>query len=262
MAKRASMSLSGQASVGSLVVFEGASADQRSARQGAGRSRRWDERKDAFLREHYPTSKSAVLAEVLGCTLRQVYARAHALGLKKDEKFLVSPQSGRLQPGDRRGASNWFKPGVEAWNRGVQGRTGTQDACRQTQFKPGSKPHNWLRIGSLRVNGDGVLEEKFADAKGSPSARWRPVARRVWEQAYGPIPPGRCVVFRPGRASVRLEDITPDALECIDRVTLMQRNAVHAMPGPLAEIVRLRATLTRTINHTLEKKTCPSPSSN
>ncbi len=75
-----------------------------------------------------------------------------------------------------------------------------------------------------------------------------PVARLVWEEANGPIPPGHAVVFKPGRATTERQAITPDALELLSRGELMKRNTRHNYPPELNALLSLKAALTRRIN--------------
>jgi len=216
--------------------------------------RRWEPSEDRQLRALYPDSLAQEIAQALGREIRQVYARARALGLRKSQAFLSSERSGRLSPQTCLGRGSRFKPGQQAWNKGTRGLSGTQEACRRTQFKAGSRPHNWVPVGSYRVTSQGVLEVKYSESKGSPSQRWKPVARVVWEAAYGAVPTGMCVAFKPGCASSRLEEITLDKLQCVHRGDLMRRNGIHSMANDLVEIVRLRATLTRVCNEVSKRE--------
>ncbi len=73
--------------------------------------------------------------------------------------------------------------------------------------------------------------------------------RLVWIAANGPVPEGHIVVFKPGRRTTELKEITPDAVELITRVENMRRNTVHAKyPRELARLVQLRGVLSRQIN--------------
>ena len=86
---------------------------------------------------------------------------------------------------------------------------------------------------------------------GAEMARKR---RERWTEA-GPVPAGHAVVFLPGRFSTKAEDIAADALELITRKALMARNSVQRLPKPLADLTRLRAVITRTINRRLKTET-------
>lgn len=61
------------------------------------------------------------------------------------------------------------------------------------QFKKGSKPPNWVPVGTIRYTTDGYPKIKIAE----PNI-WKQMHRKVWEEHYGPIPRGHAVVFLNG----------------------------------------------------------------
>ncbi|MGQ7673254.1 HNH endonuclease signature motif containing protein [Streptococcus suis] len=61
------------------------------------------------------------------------------------------------------------------------------------QLKKGSKPPNWVPVGTIRYTTDGYPKIKIAE----PSI-WKQMHRKVWEEHYGPIPSGHSVVFLNG----------------------------------------------------------------
>ncbi|MXQ48138.1 HNH endonuclease [Streptococcus pneumoniae] len=61
------------------------------------------------------------------------------------------------------------------------------------QFKKGSKPINWVPVGTIRYTTDGYPKIKIAE----PNI-WKQMHRKVWEEHYGPIPSGHSVVFLNG----------------------------------------------------------------
>lgn len=217
----------------------------------------WTEEEKALMREHYPHIGGAEMVTLLGhpdITLAKVYAKANALGLNKAPEWMATSASGRLLKGGKRGQATQFKLGHKTWNAGTAGTglTGHHPNTRATQFKPGQKPHTTLPVGSFRVvftkgSTQGLLEQKFHEAPGGPSNRWRFYGRIVWERAHGPIAPGHLIVFKPGMATVKPEEMTVDRLECITRAENMRRNTIHRMPEALASVVRLRGRLTRLI---------------
>jgi hypothetical protein len=109
-------------------------------------------------------------------------------------------------------------------------------------------PHNTREIGSLKISKDGTLLQKVSNDKGNNSKRWRGVHELVWIAANGPLPPGHIVVFKPGCRTAVLEEITIDKVECISLVENMKRNTRHNLPKPLADLIAVRAALTRQIN--------------
>lgn len=210
--------------------------------------RLWTAIELTILREHYADSRTADLAVALGRTTGQVYQAANRYGLKKSDAYLASEAACRLRRGDNVGAAFRFKPGQRPWNAGLPGSTGTQEACRATQFRPGNKPHTWVPIGSTRITKDGYLQRKVTDT-GNTVRDWVAAHRLVWEAANGPLPDGGVVIFRPGMRTTDEASITADRLECLTRSELMRRNSVHAKyPPELARLVQLRGALQRQIN--------------
>lgn len=199
----------------------------------------WTPSEQAYLREHYANTPNELLGSVLNRAPRNVAQKARKMGLSKSAQYMAE-HGGR------------FQAGLQPWNKGVPGSTGTQEACRSTQFKPGRPAElsaNYRPIGSVRVAKGGYLEQKVTDDRSLyPARRWVPVHRLVWEREVGPIPPGHIVVFKPGMLTTDLEQITPDRLECISRAENMARNTVHRYGKDIAQLIQLRAAITRQLN--------------
>lgn len=216
-----------------------------------GAKRFWTDGEVAELRKLFPHASTADVAATLGRNYRQVSNKAHGLGLCKTPAFLASSLAKRLDGSS--GEAHRFKAGHSTWNKGVRGVVGVQDACRAHQFKPGRPAHeaaNYQPIGTLRICRDGCLQRKATDDPRIPAQRrWVPVHREAWEAAHGPIPSGLVVVFKPGRKTVVLDEITADALECLSREQLMKRNSVHTnYPPEVARLVQLTGAIKRQIN--------------
>lgn len=96
---------------------------------------------------------------------------------------------------------NKGKKGVGYWN------------C--TQFKKGDKPHNYLPVGSERVNGDGYVDIKIADPN-----KWKGKHILIWEEHNGPVPKVHAVIF--GDRNNRNFDI--DNLILVSRKQLLMLN--------------------------------------
>lgn len=94
---------------------------------------------------------------------------------------------------------------------------------------------------------DGYLMRKVATRSAS-HLRWRRVHVLVWEAAHGPVPAGCVIRFKPGRFSTRHDDITLDALECVTQAENMARNSMYRYGTEVADLIRLRGTLTREVN--------------
>jgi hypothetical protein len=214
----------------------------------------WTEAEEELLRQCYADALTADLAVVLDMPARRILAKANAMGLKKSIELIAETARQRtMQPGHGSQRTR-IRPGQEPWNKGKPGVTGTQEACRATQFKPGSRPHTWLPVGSYRVVPDGTLEQKVNDLPGPNTVRWKPVARLVWESANGPVPSGHAVVFRRGMKTTNPDLVTLDRLQLVTRVELMRQNSYHTnMPPELARLVQLRGVLSRAINTKAKK---------
>jgi hypothetical protein len=211
--------------------------------------RHWTTAEVALLRHLYPSTKTAIVAERLGRSLSTVCQKAQKLRLKKTPEYLASSDACRLRRGDNTGAATRFARGVVPWNKGTHFVAGGRSA--ETRFKPGNLSGRAAQriqpIGALRINGDGYLDRKMTTA-GRGAQRWTAVHRLVWEEANGPVPRGSVVVFRPGRRSTELADITLDALELVTRRELMMRNTVQRLPKEIVRVVQLRGALMRKIN--------------
>jgi hypothetical protein len=213
----------------------------------------WQPWEQQFLREHYPGSLTEDLAQALGRSVGSVHQQARKLGLFKSIEWIAKTARERIESDPLHGArKTQFNRGRRAWNKGLKGIVGVQEACRRTQFKPGRpvhEAHNYQPIGALRVSKDGYLERKMTDDPGVyPARRWLAEHRRVWEAANGTVPAGSIVVFKPGQKTLDAEQITPDKLECITRRENMLRNTYHRYGPEVAKLVQLRGAITRQIN--------------
>ena len=201
----------------------------------------------ALLTKHYADSKTEDLATVLGRSVENIYGFARRLGLKKSEAFQASEAGGRLRPGNTLGKAYQFKAGKKPWNSGK--KIALPDSCKATQFKPGSRPHTWMPVGSHRVNGDGYLEVKLNDDPGPYFVRWTPVHRKLWIEAHGEPPAGFVVAFKPGRKTTVLEELTLDCLELLSKADMARRNVPSARyPKEVAQLIQLKGAIKRVIN--------------
>jgi hypothetical protein len=216
---------------------------------------RWTAQDEQFLRDWYPHVNTETLAEALRCGVKRVYQKASELWLRKDPSLIAEMSRTHMMRPDHGGRRTQFEPACDPWNKGRSYQPGGRSVG--TRFQAGKPAHmapNYLPIGSLRVTADGTLQRKVSDDRSmSPTRRWVAVARLVWEAENGPIPDGHSVVFRPGRKTTLVDEITPDALELLTRQEMMALNSVHRYPKELAHLIQLRGALTRKIRH-LERK--------
>ncbi|KTD88156.1 HNH endonuclease signature motif containing protein [Paenibacillus etheri] len=113
-----------------------------------------------------------------------------------NEKFDVEIQPSQMRAfiknnGLKSGIDARIKPGSVPPNKGKKKLwTGGED----TQFKKGHKPHNYVPVGSERVNGDDYVDIKIADPN-----KWRGKHLIIWEQYCGcSVPKGHVVIFGDG----------------------------------------------------------------
>lgn len=209
----------------------------------------WTDAETATLCSLYPDQPTSTIAAMLGVDLVLVYRKASRLGLRKSTKFLATDKSGRIFKGGTLGQITQFAPGQKPWNTGTHYVAGGRSA--ETRFKKGQMAgqaqRRWVPVGSYRTNADGILDQKISD-EGLGPRDWEAVHRLVWKAANGPIPAGHVVVFKAGRKTTVLAHITPDAVECITRRALMQRNTIwHQLPE-LARLYQLKGAITRQVN--------------
>lgn len=217
----------------------------------------WTPELDAQLRELYLTRTGVEVADIMGLSINAVYSRATTLKLGKAPGFASETTRARWREGRHENSrKHQFRPGQTPHNKGVPQSDWmpeeSRDRCAQTQFKRLPSPRaarNYKPIGSLRVN-QGQLEKKMTDDPSiPPTMRWTPVARLVWEKAYGPVPKGRVVRFKEGRHTLKEAEITLDRLECISRRDNMLRNSYHTRyPKEVALLIQLKGALNRKIN--------------
>lgn len=202
--------------------------------------RYWTPEEELSLKKRYANERNHDIAVDMQRTIQQLYAKAKQLGLRKSPEMLrqILAECGNQVSSLNSGQP--FKTGHQPWNKGLQGIP-VSGRSRETQFKNGEKPKNWLPIGSTRV-ADGYLQRKITDT-GYPPADWQPVHVLLWVQNNGPVPENHCVCFVDGdRSRIELEN-----LELITRAERMLRNTIHRYPDQLKSAIRAVGRLKRTI---------------
>lgn len=107
------------------------------------------------------------------------YRKNHKIPSGCDKRFghgqkMYKPQKGTYSPGREKG---WFKKG--------------------------NTPHNTDPVGTVVKRQDGYLQRKIAEPN-----LWKLEHKFVWEEANGPVPDGKCLIFLNGkRDDCRLENL-------------------------------------------------------
>lgn len=112
------------------------------------------------------------------------------------------------------GLDGRFIKGQEPWNKGEKKSWVGGEA---TQFKKGRMPHNYMPVGSVRVNSDGYADVKIAD----PNV-WKAKHILIWEKHNGPKPEGSAILF--GDRNKKNLDINNLILVTKEQLLIMNNN--------------------------------------
>jgi len=203
--------------------------------------RLWSQADDRELRRTFPHTDTATLAQQLRRTYTSTCGRAAKLGLHKSAAYLARHRRTGANRLRTCGAPFRFQPGHVSANKGLRRPGYAPGHMKETQFKKGGLPRNYMPVGSTRTC-DGYVYVKVADVRYVPyTVNWLPLHIIEWERVNGPLPAGHALAFRNhDRTDLRLEN-----LECITRRELMARNSVHNLPAPLKQTVQLLGALNR-----------------
>lgn len=194
--------------------------------------RRWTPQEVEILRTEYPDANTQQLCKKIGRSYDSVTQKAHVLGIGKSQQFLQAGIETMLAIGK----NHQFKKGLHVWNKG---RKLGSNWGKQTHFKKGHRPHNYLPVGSKRISKDGYHETKVADPK-----TWKQDHVLMWEQSNGPVPKTCIIRFSDGNKN----NITLSNLMLINTAQNMKLNTIHRFPAPLKRAIKTLAKLKRTIH--------------
>lgn len=205
----------------------------------------WTPMDELLLEALYPNTCAARLAELLGRPEHCVYKKARMMHLAKSEEFLSSPQSGRWNGSS--GRDFRFKKGQTPWNKGKHVVAGGRSA--ETRFKKGTRPPNWMPIGSERTSQDGYRQRKMTDT-GYPPRDWVSVHILLWTEHHGPVPPGHIVAFKDRNK----QNIVIENLELRTLAENMRGNTIHRFPPELRDLIRLQGRVRKAIENRHEEQ--------
>jgi hypothetical protein len=189
-----------------------------------------------LLIEHYPHRSTKEVAEMIGKSVPQCYAKAFALQLHKTPEYLATEASGRLK---HTRVESQFPKGHKPWNKGIKG---IQIGGTESQFKKGHVPANHKEVGSERIDEDGYTYIKIAE-----HTRWVLKHRHIYEQHHGKLEPHMIVTFR----DKNILNFEIENLEAITKVENMERNRITKYPQPIQQTIK---TLNK-LWHAIKSKT-------
>lgn len=112
-----------------------------------------------------------------------------------------------------------FKVGAIPFNKGKKGLGG----WKPTEFRKGHLPHNYIPVGSERIDGDGYTQIKIADPN-----KWKGKHILIWEKHNGPVPKGYAVIFGDGnKNNLELDNlilVSRQQLLILNRNKLIQKD--------------------------------------
>ena len=169
----------------------------------------WTDEVRAFVRENHRGISNKDLAALVNNHFDTTFTERQMESFRKNHK-LQSGLDGR------------FKPGHVPFCKGrkmVDYMTSEAiERTKATRFQPGSKPHNYMPVGSEVIKSDGYWWRKIAEPN-----KWRQLHRIVWEEEHGrPVPDGHVVIF----LDMNRNNLSPDNLRLITRRehrTMMQQ---------------------------------------
>lgn len=115
-----------------------------------------------------------------------------------NEKFGHEFELGRIvsamkRYGAKTGRDGRFVKGQISHNKGQKMSPEQYEKCKATMFKKNQVPHNYMPVGSERINSMGYRDVKIEE----PNV-WRGKHILIWEEAYGKIPTGYVINFLDG----------------------------------------------------------------
>ena len=79
----------------------------------------WTADELAYLRAHYPTTRTADLVLALGIDARKIYSKAVELGVRKTTETIARMARERSSAPGHGGQRTQFRPGQRPWNKGT-----------------------------------------------------------------------------------------------------------------------------------------------
>lgn len=162
-----------------------------------GNRHQWTAKENKYLRKHYSNTLTEKLATRLGLKAHCVYNHAHAIGLRKDPKFVykINRILGLKLVNHPAWIANRFKKGVRSGYRPPKGI----HLSPATEFKKGHQPANTLYDNAITIRlektghqGKKRMMKFIRTSKG----KWIYLKNYIWEKHRGKVPKGKLVAFK------------------------------------------------------------------
>lgn len=143
------------------------------------------------------------------------------------------------------GLTGQFEPGIIPANKGKKMTPEQYEKCKHTMFKKGQKAHNKRPIGSERIDSkDGYILIKIAEPN-----KWVLKHVYTWEQHFGKVPPGHCVIFLDNnRLNTNIENLA--LVSQSELLIINQRSLKSSNP----EITKIGVNIAKVKNKVYETK--------
>ena len=204
----------------------------------------WTKEEVKKVGELYPDMDCGEIAKIMGCRLDQIYYIAYK---NRFEKSLAFRQAMAAKKNFiLKGKKYNFAKGHVPINKGKKMEDYVPPESlakiRSTQFKKGMKGHNELHDGAITIRNDNANRPyKFIRIA---KAKWKMLHVHLWEQEYGPIPPGHVIIFK----NYDTLNCELSNLEMITKSENMLRNSIHNYPEDIKEAIYTLRKLKKKIN--------------
>ena len=193
-----------------------------------------------------------IAANILGRSFKELtdmFNKQFGMDLKVSAMISLSDRHGLHNGRDTRLNKGYeptqFRKGHVPANKGQKGIS--YPGMKYTQFKKGSKSHNWVPLGSERITKDGYIQVKIDDGKFQHN--WKGKHILIWEAGNGPVPKGYAIIFG-DRNKLNFE---LDNLILVSRKQLVRLNKLHLIQDD-ADLTRTGIIIANIYNKIGERK--------
>ena len=145
------------------------------------------------------------------------------------------------------GLTGRFEKGHVPWVKGKHFVAGGRSV--ETRFKKGQRPHNYMPVGSERINTEGYVDIKIADPN-----KWKAKHVLLWEALHGPRPKGYKIIFADGNKL----NVTAENLLLVSSSELCRMNQ-NDWIKPDAELTKTGLTLAKLTIAMMDRKRKKKP---